>query len=431
MRSVKWALPLAFALIFAWVHGACACSVPVFRYALERWAADNYRISVLHKGPLTDAQRALVDRLVPDSPTGPKSANLRVQTIDLNDTSANAASSRDELLGRLNGTVPDVLPALVIEYPIDISPAWVGPFNDESVSQLVDSPARREIGRRLLKGETAVWVFLESGDKAADDAAYEVLKTQLALAGENIKLPEIDEQDVADGLVSIGIDQLRVAFSLLRVSRSDPAEKLFVEMLLGSEGTAPDSLRDPQLTHQTMAFPIFGRGRALYALVGKGINEETITTACKTLVGPCTCEVKDQNPGVDMLMSIAWNDLVESTIDIDKELPPLTGLANFTGEEKPIQVADANKPPEANSTPAGSARASATDAVPSKTQSSVGAPAAAQHSDERAATRVALGSQSEREVLASADRIIITTMLWVGAAVGVVIVLSFFLLRKG
>ena len=40
-----------------------ACSVPVFRYALERWPPDTYRYVIFHNGPLTPEQQTLVDQL--------------------------------------------------------------------------------------------------------------------------------------------------------------------------------------------------------------------------------------------------------------------------------------------------------------------------------------------------------------------------------
>ena len=44
---------------------------------------------------------------------------------------------------------------------------------------------------------------------------------------------------------------------------------VLLQMLLNTED-------DLKTMKEPMAIPVFGRGRALYALVGKGINEETI-----------------------------------------------------------------------------------------------------------------------------------------------------------
>jgi len=42
-------------------RSACACTVPVFRYSLERWPADPYGIFVLHGGDLSAEDNAVVD----------------------------------------------------------------------------------------------------------------------------------------------------------------------------------------------------------------------------------------------------------------------------------------------------------------------------------------------------------------------------------
>src|SRR5205807_1381286 len=62
-----------------------------------------------------------------------------------------------------------------------------------------------------------------------------------------------------------------------------------------------------------------GRGIALYALVGKGITAENIAKAAGFLVGECSCEVRRQNPGVDLLMAADW--------ETGAELGSLAGLS--------------------------------------------------------------------------------------------------------
>ena len=169
-------------------------------------------------------------------------------------------------------------------------------------------------------------MLLESGQKEADDAAAAMLTKRCTHLEKTLKLPEISEEDIAQGLVLIDPEDLKVKFSLLRLSRKNAAESMFIEMLLSSE----DDLREEK--PQPMAFPIFGRGRALYALVGKGINNDTIDAAGADLTGPCTCTIKEQNPGIDMLMPVAWDELIEMLPQADKPLPPLVGLTGF-GEE--------------------------------------------------------------------------------------------------
>ena len=205
---------------------------------------------------------------------------------------------------------------IVVRYPSIGEP---GPFLlsvpivSEDVDLLLDSPARREVADRLLAGESAVWVLLESGDAKKDGAAADLLTKELERMAEVIELPEAVEDEEAEleygafGAIEAG-PPLKVAFSLLRLSRSDPRESVFVSMLLGTEP-------DLKTLDDAMVFPIFGRGRALFALVGAGITRDNILDACSFLAGPCSCQVKSLNPGTDMLMAVNWEErIIESAI---------------------------------------------------------------------------------------------------------------------
>ena len=79
-----------------------------------------------------------------------------------------------------------------------------------------------------------------------------------------------------------------------------------------------------------MVFPLFGRGRALHALVGEGMTASLIDEAARFLTGACQCTVKAQNPGVDLLMNVDWDQLVTPTLEQNRELPPLAGLTGFS-----------------------------------------------------------------------------------------------------
>lgn len=45
--------------------------------------------------------------------------------------------------------------------------------------------------------------------------------------------------------------------------------------------------------------------------VGKGINVENLVDCMVFLAGACSCQVKDQNPGMDLLMSWDWEKSAE------------------------------------------------------------------------------------------------------------------------
>ena len=299
-----------------------ACSVPVFRYALEQWRPDSFEVIVFHKGPLSDAEKDLAEKVEPKNIDASYTANAWIRMVDLD------ASPEPALLELWEQQKSETLPWMLVR-----SPAKFGKplnvvsqeFNDENVTSLLDSPLRKEITESILKGDSVVWILLKSGDKAKDAAAEEIMQGELKRLQEELKLPEIDEQDIQDGFLSVNPDELKLRFSMISVAKDDPQEQALVQMLLTVE---PD-LRDPEFASEPMALPVFGRGRVLYALIGKGINAETIEDAGRFLTGACQCTVKAQNPGVDLLTNVNWDSLVVPTLEKDTILPALTGLSGF------------------------------------------------------------------------------------------------------
>jgi hypothetical protein len=292
--------------------------VPVFRYALERWPADNFLVLVYHEGTLRPEQAAVVRELDREGLAGGRAANLVLRTVDL-------AAAPDPTLLRwwqpLAAATP--LPALVLLHPPAQrvpAPAWHAPLSADSVRQLLDSPARRELAGRLLRGESAVWVLLESGDPSQDEPAARNLAARLRHLESTLKLPELNPADVIAGAATQ--QKLKVAFSILRLSRRDPAEAVLVRLLLNTEEDLAGG-REP------IVFPVFGQGRVLYALVGRGINDAMIDEAGGFLTGACSCIVKEENPGSDLLLAVDWASLVDPLVRTDEALPPLPGLAEF------------------------------------------------------------------------------------------------------
>ena len=114
---------------------------------------------------------------------------------------------------------------------------------------------------------------------------------------------------------------LRVAFSVLRVSRH-AGEDVLVRMLMATEAELPKSNRPAD--GLSCFWP---RRRSLGGTGGKGNRAGTDPVAlCGFLVGECSCAVRAEMPGMDLLMAVDWAGLLEGRVVIDKVLPPLTGV---------------------------------------------------------------------------------------------------------
>jgi hypothetical protein len=303
---------LGLALMFT----AAACSVPVFRWALERWPADPYELLVFHEQSLSGAEDAQLRTL--EQRARDEHANLEVREIDLTRPidDPHAVAWKQAQGGPLPGCVLLYPPGAHVSGQV-----WSGALSELPLESLLDSPARRELARRILGGQSGVWLFLGSGDQAKDGAAKQLLTAQIDHANQTLHLPDMTGDEVLEGPDAPDISNLRVEFSLLDVRRDDPAEAMLVRMLLGTE---------PDLAgyQEAMAFPVYGRGRVLYALIGQGINARTVMKANAFLVGECACEIKAENPGTDLLMPVDWEKGIgDNTLIGAVELPPLPGTA--------------------------------------------------------------------------------------------------------
>ena len=293
-----------------------ACDVPVFRYALERWPPDMLRVVIFHRGPLADAEQEAAGVLARAADPSAGHANMNVRTVDL------AARPDESGLALWRRQKSAVVPWMVLSYPRGTGVArqvWSGPLSVANARAIVQSPLRKEIVRRLTADESAVWILVESGRPERDDAIEGVLRETLAAAPHKLRLSgasgitnpaSTDSSPLAD----------RTKFSLLRLSRRDADERILLAMLLRSE----EDLKDDYAS-EPIAFPVFGRGRVLYALAGDGISPTNILQACGFLVGPCGCEVKEDHPGTDLLIAAAWEQLVPARPAERIQLPQVIG----------------------------------------------------------------------------------------------------------
>jgi len=298
----------------AWPARAAACNVPTFRYALESFGSDMYRGIVFHRGPLGAEDLATVKNITDTAEN--RGINLWIETVDL-------AGEVDQEIQKLWASQSDaVLPWAIVWFPwmrSEPDVLWAGPLSETAIRAIAESPKRSEIARRILAGDTAVWVLLECGDAAKDNEVAKVLEDNLdRLAKAYASF--IHEEMIASGLDEKEAEAFPIRFSTLRVSRGDPAEQWLVAMLLGCEPGLGE------LSGEPMVFPVFGRGRVLCALVGEGVNVDNIEEVCGFLLGPCTCTVKGACPGMDLLMNVDWDAGLTRRYTDDIIDAPLTGL---------------------------------------------------------------------------------------------------------
>lgn len=341
--SFLWPVLMLVALAMS-AAPAQACSVPVFRWALERWQPEPYPVVVFTKGPLQGADRSALDAL--NKAANPEDcANLYVTSVDLND-------KPDETLQKLwEREAKGVTPWATAHMPSQGQMGavyWSGKLSDLDPKVLVDSPGRQALGKALGEGTTLVWVLIDGPDKKKNDelaAKLDGILRKIEKEGADLLPKPEPGAPVPPG------PPLKVAFSVVRVNPQDPKELYFVRMLTHShpEGAA-------QAGKQAELYPVFGRGRNLGRITHEEASEEVIVAACGFLLGPCMCEIKEQNPGTDLLIKKNWDLLFFK--DPDAVNTPATA------PEQKTAVVEAAKTQEPAPAPAPSPAPSATEVKP-------------------------------------------------------------------
>ncbi|MFP4418069.1 MAG: hypothetical protein ACLFSB_12425 [Chitinispirillaceae bacterium] len=317
------------------VMSVSACSVPVFRYALERWVQDLYPIYVFCDGAPEGASLEKVQSLAQkgakiidpdglvDGVTADGNTNYVVMMFDVN---KQLKGMEKHIWDSRKG---DEMPYVCVRFPVASRVAnnlWEGALSKVPADSLFDSPQRSEIASRLIDGESVTWVIVSSGNKKKDKQAVKAVEAGLDSSRSILKLPEMEAADIQEYLTP-SRPEVRMEFSYRIIDGDDPAERFFVKMLRTTEPMLERMKGEP------LVFPIFGRGRALNAMAGKGITIDNIIEANAYLTGPCACTVKAENPGTDLLFTAEWDDRVVKVVE-DEPMPPLQGLEAFMQQQE-------------------------------------------------------------------------------------------------
>lgn len=260
---------LATLIIAICTSGACACTIPVFRFALDRWEADKFHLVM----PAAVSQTPEVQDLL-----RPLRANGKA---NLDFSTSKDPAQQDTILRYSRESEKQV---------------WSGKLDAATLGAVLDSPARKKLVQQLLAGDSVIWVIADSGSRV-DVLEVERIEKRLKFLEQVASLPIQDPND-PDSQLGPG-PPLRLKFSTLRLRRDDPAEQLLLRMIAGPQGAF-----DP--TRTSFAGAVFGRGRVLGAWPLDILDDASLEDACMFLVGRCGCRLKNESPGWDILLNLDW-----------------------------------------------------------------------------------------------------------------------------
>ncbi len=289
---------LSLVIVLGLSLDALACNIPVFRYALERWQTDSYEIVVFYD-ELTSEQESFVAQLEASSSENNGPANATVVRSKTNGAST-TSESHTELLKLISQSPEFKLPFVVVRSQAGQGRAiqpWQGSLDKASEIGLLDSPVRKELVKRLQNGHSVVWLVLKSSDTNRTTEMLNLLKSQCAELATKIKLP--------DGIGLPGSElhsevPLLVKFSYLDIEPNDPREQFLVNLFSGVHPESTDN-------DEPLIVPVFGRGRALEVIPASDVNPALLEDLTLFMSGACSCQVKERNPGFDLLVSTHWN----------------------------------------------------------------------------------------------------------------------------
>jgi hypothetical protein len=272
---------------------ASACTIPVFRYALERWESDRFIVIVYHDGQLTAEQDSAASELTQRSSLAGGPLNVEVVRFDV--TTPSPPKFPDLQPPPVDRPLPWVQ-ILSRHRATHAALHWQGPLADAiNLPGFYESPARKEIVRRILDGDAAVWLLVAPQEQLQQ--LSEQLQAKLGRVSQDQKLPGGIGLPGSELYASI---PLEIRYSVLAVSHADPKEQAFLKQL----GVSAQEWR----ADAAYVIPIFGRCRALdvipYAEADEQLVEELATFLCEA----CSCRVKQANPGFDLLTSVNWDE---------------------------------------------------------------------------------------------------------------------------
>jgi hypothetical protein len=163
----------------------------------------------------------------------------------------------------------------------------------DELRNLASSPLREKVAAELMAGKLCVMVYLKCDNKVKDDKGFQTLQKAI------LNSP------------------FRKIITVFELSRGSKEEAHFASLLLNVED-------DLKTINEPMLFGVFGRFKALEPLLGKGISEENIGLMIDYLTAECSCLIKDDLPGTDILFTDNWENpqpaLLNKIIDTNLSL---------------------------------------------------------------------------------------------------------------
>jgi len=297
-RFCRIAVCLALAMA-AGRTAVVACDTPVYRYAMYRWEPAPYEVYYFHDQPASEADQKIARVLQDSAADEERPANLIYFDVNLTedkDLTKIPPDVKKAFLAHQDRQLPTYL--VFAPYGVEL---LFGKLDEPAVPLLLDSPTRREVAKQLAEGKAGTFLFVPCADAAANSTAEQALRSLVEEVNSGkleFYAPPVAPQPGAE---STDPKPPGLELGLVTVKRDDPQEYWLLQSLLSTESDLKD-------LDKPMVFLAYGRARVLPAYVGPGISRDNLLYEIEFITGACSCTVKEQNPGVDLLVRQDWEE---------------------------------------------------------------------------------------------------------------------------
>jgi hypothetical protein len=226
-----------------------ACTTRVSEWVLLNALPNQYTLVYFHNSPISEFVKSHNQKLA----EGINSANIQFKTV-----------SRQGLSEPYYG----------LYYKGRLFSKYNNPVE---LAGLTSSPLREKVASELMAGKLCVMLYLKTDNKEKDEKGLRELRQ------------------------AIGSSPFGHIITVVELSRNSREEHHFASMLLNIE----DDLKD---IPEPMLFGIFGKFKALEPLLDRGISEENIKLMIDYFTAECSCLIKDDLPGTDILFTNQWEN---------------------------------------------------------------------------------------------------------------------------
>jgi len=226
-----------------------ACTTRVSEWILLNALPNQYTLVYFHNKSLSESVKSQNQKLA----DGINSANVQFKTVNRQDIKESYYGLYYE--GRSFSTFKTM----------------------DELRGLTSSPLREKVAAELMAGKLCVMLYLKTDNKEKDEKGLKELHSAI-------------ESSPFGNIITV-----------VELSRNSREERHFASLLLNVE----DDLKD---ISEPMLFGIIGKFKALEPLLGRGITKENIKLMIDYFTAECSCLIKDDLPGTDILFTDQWEN---------------------------------------------------------------------------------------------------------------------------